>query len=412
MISYISMKSKNVRAEKNMINLQKNEKNKEKQMKKFRLNKLFLASIAVFAITANLSAHAEFVVLDKDGGSSTSSTTVLSNTNTNNTNASTYSGASISNSSSNVAQVGTPDDSVNKPLKGFAKDLPLVTVLKQITPSGWVAKKDGPVDVNQTASWEGGSNWVDTLSQLAQNNNFSAIINWDKKELRILPKSSSSVSNINSNTHTFTSTTNTPIVQGGVSTTSTTTYETDKKVVTSSATPVVSNVKDSGSVFELADNNGNFAKHEEKSVVVANLPASTSHTTSSVAPTTVNTINGIKTTTTVISQPVVNGSTQAIQQTWVLVKGKTLRDNVQDWANKAGWHLAWLGSDYPVDVPATFTGAFDDENGPIAALSNAYSQADQPLIFDFKAANRTLVVKNYSLEQRFFKDKINLENAQ
>lgn len=396
-----------------MINLQKNEKNKEKQMKKFKLNKLFLASLAIFAITANISAQAEFVVLDKDGGSS--STTVLSN-------ASTSTNTSNSNlvSSGNVAQIGTPDDSINKPLKGFAKDLPLVTILKQITPSGWVAKKDGPVDTNQTASWEGGSNWVDTLNQLAQNNNFSAIINWDKKELKILPKGSSAVANINSssdlssNTHTFTSTTNTPIVQGGVSSSTTTTYETDKKVVTTSGSTNNVAKNNSNSVFELADNNGNFKPEAKPVVTVANLPAnSNSNVNTSVAtPTTVNTINGIKTTTTVISQPVVNGSNQAVQQTWVLSKGKTLRDNVQDWANKAGWHLAWLGSDYPVDVPATFTGTFDDENGPIAALSNAYSQADQPLIFDFKSANRTLVVKNYSLEQRFFKDKINLDNSQ
>lgn len=398
-----------------MINLQKNEKNKEKQMKKFKLNKLFLASLAIFAITANISAQAEFVVLDKDGGSS--STTVLSNAST-----STSTNTSNSNlvSSGNVAQIGTPDDSINKPLKGFAKDLPLVTILKQITPSGWVAKKDGPVDTNQTASWEGGSNWVDTLNQLAQNNNFSAIINWDKKELKILPKGSSAVANINSssdlssNTHTFTSTTNTntPIVQGGVSSSTTTTYETDKKVVTTSGSANNVAKNNSSSVFELADNNGNFKPEAKPVVTVANLPANSNVNTSVATPTTVNTINGIKTTTTVISQPVVNGSNQAVQQTWVLSKGKTLRDNVQDWANKAGWHLAWLGSDYPVDVPATFTGTFDDENGPIAALSNAYSQADQPLIFDFKAANRTLVVKNYSLEQRFFKDKINLDNSQ
>lgn len=404
-----------------MINLQKNEKNKEKQMKKFTLNKLFLASLAMFSISASIASHADFVVLDKDNSNGVSATTALSDTS---------SASSALSSASNVAQVGTPDDSINKPLKGFAKDLPLVTVLKQITPSGWVAKKDGPVDVSQTASWEGGSNWVDTLNQVANNNNFSAIINWDKKELKILPKgaasnvnSASLNSNANSNTHTFVSTTDTPIVHGGVSTSTTTTYETDKKVISTTNANTHSAPASNSSVFELADNNGNFSTPATVTtstvavapkVVTKSAPIITTSANSNVnnGATTVNTINGIKTTTTVISEGVVNGSDQAVQQTWILSKDKTLRDNVQAWANKAGWHLAWLASDYPVDVPATFTGTFDDEKGPIAALSNAYSQAEQPLIFDFKSANRTLVVKNYSYEQRFFKDKINLDNSQ
>lgn len=398
-----------------MINLQKNEKNKDKQMKKFTLNKLFLASVAMFAMSAVNVAHADFVVLDKDGGNSNSTaatTTMSTYNNTNNIN---------SVSSNNIVQIGTPDDSINKPLKGFAKDLPLVTVLKQITPSGWVAKKEGSVDVNQSTSWEGGSNWVDTLSQLANNNNFSAIVNWNKKELKIVPKGtvSPSISNSNSNnnvsnvttsnTHTFVSTTNTPIIQGGTNSTTTTTYETDKKVV-SSASNAKPNNNNGSSVFELADNNGNFSAPIKQ--VVANNPTSITSPSNTLAPTTVNTVNGIKTTTTVISQPVVNGANQAIQQTWTLEKGKSLKENVMDWAKKAGWHVAWNGSDYPIDVPATFTGTFDDENGPIAALSNAYAQAEQPLIFDFKSANRTLVVSNYSYEQRFFKDKINVENSQ
>ena len=39
-----------------------------------------------------------------------------------------------------LTQVGSPSG-VMEPLKGFAKDLPLVAVMRQITPNGWIVKK-------------------------------------------------------------------------------------------------------------------------------------------------------------------------------------------------------------------------------------------------------------------------------
>lgn len=92
----------------------------------------------------------------------------------------------ISNNSksTNIVHIGTPV--VSAPLKGFSK-LPLISVLHQITPNGWVVKKNrnsvGDLDLQQIVSWEGGSNWYETLNKIAAEKNLEATINWNTKEI-------------------------------------------------------------------------------------------------------------------------------------------------------------------------------------------------------------------------------------
>ncbi len=71
-------------------------------------------------------------------------------------------------------------------LKGFANNTPLLIVLKQITPAGWKAAKIGEVNLDKKVSWKGGKNWIETLAVLAKNNNFSAEVDFDKKELTVV----------------------------------------------------------------------------------------------------------------------------------------------------------------------------------------------------------------------------------
>lgn len=104
-----------------------------------------------------------------------------------------------------VTQIGTASNhpSHKKELKGFAKDLPLITVMKQITPNGWIVKKsdseDSKVDIQKLVSWEGGNTWIDTLEVVAHNYHLNASVNWDDKvitlsnSIKIVPKAKKSV---------------------------------------------------------------------------------------------------------------------------------------------------------------------------------------------------------------------------
>ena len=88
-----------------------------------------------------------------------------------------------------LIQMGSPSG-VIEPLKGFAKDLPLVAVMRQITPNGWIVKKsdndDNKLNTEMLVSWQGGSNWVETLGTLVRNYPFNASLNWDKKEITLM----------------------------------------------------------------------------------------------------------------------------------------------------------------------------------------------------------------------------------
>lgn len=88
-----------------------------------------------------------------------------------------------------LTQVGSPSG-VMEPLKGFAKDLPLVAVMRQITPNGWVVKKSdtesNKLNTDMLVSWQGGSNWVETLGTLVKSYPVNASVNWDRKEITLM----------------------------------------------------------------------------------------------------------------------------------------------------------------------------------------------------------------------------------
>jgi Toxin co-regulated pilus biosynthesis protein Q len=88
-----------------------------------------------------------------------------------------------------LTQIGSPSG-VMEPLKGFAKDLPLVAVMRQITPNGWIVKKsdndNNKLNTEMLVSWQGGSNWVETLGTLVKSYPVNASVNWDRKEITLM----------------------------------------------------------------------------------------------------------------------------------------------------------------------------------------------------------------------------------
>lgn len=96
-----------------------------------------------------------------------------------------------SSSNGGLIQVGSKDNSIEntKLLKGFANNLPLLTVMKQITPNGWIVKKNdqnsNKLDIKQPISWEGGKNWLETLIIIANNYGINVVVNWDEKTITL-----------------------------------------------------------------------------------------------------------------------------------------------------------------------------------------------------------------------------------
>lgn len=95
--------------------------------------------------------------------------------------------ASTSKSAAGLTQVGVPAGP-QPVVRGMAKDIALITALKQVVPTGWKAKRAGELDVNQLVGWRAdGRTWVELLQELAVSNKFSVLVDWDRHEVTVAP---------------------------------------------------------------------------------------------------------------------------------------------------------------------------------------------------------------------------------
>ena len=242
-----------------------------------------------------------------------------------------------------LVEIGTAQKGLSN-LKGFAKDLPLIAVLKQITPNEWIVKKakGKNLDLQKQVSWTGGKNWVETLKDVVENNKIDAVINWDKKE----------------------------VVLSEVEVKQAVVEQVVSPVAPTQTVSTVATAKPTGSigVFELSTdvvtqgNSGQVVREE-------------------VAP--------------VVNVPVV--------KSWGFEGKDNLKDVVLSWGKAAGYKVVYTGENYPIDKedPRVLQGDFDAEEGPIKQLSIDYgpqSRVKKPLSFIF-FQNRTLVVEDLRYEQ-------------
>ena len=248
-----------------------------------------------------------------------------------------------------LIEVGTAQKGLSN-LKGFAKDLPLIAVLKQITPNEWVVKKakGKNLDLQKQVSWSGGKNWVETLKDVAENNKIDAVVNWDKKEVVL--------SEVEAKT---------AVVEQVVSPVSP--NPTVSNVATAKATNAIG-------VFELSTDvvtQGNSGQTVAQEVApVKEVPPAP------VAP---------------------------VVKSWGFEGKDNLKDVVLSWGKAAGYKVVYTGENYPIDKedPRILQGDFDAEEGPIKQLSIDYgpqSRVKKPLSFIF-FQNRTLVVEDLRYEQ-------------
>lgn len=88
---------------------------------------------------------------------------------------------------------------------------------------------------------------------------------------------------------------------------------------------------------------------------------------------------------------------------WRVNTNKSLRENLTEWAEKAGWRLAWdhgLMIDYPVEHDAVFTGDLVGEDGAIDRILSSYRNADVPLRARFFQGNNVILVLRGGFEQQ------------
>lgn len=84
-----------------------------------------------------------------------------------------------------------------------------------------------------------------------------------------------------------------------------------------------------------------------------------------------------------------------IPQVWRLETDKSIRGNLEVWAQKAGWKVAWdkkLRIDYPVVFNATFTGKFEGKGGVVDQLIISLKDEDVPLKANFYQGNSVVVI--------------------
>jgi Toxin co-regulated pilus biosynthesis protein Q len=250
-----------------------------------------------------------------------------------------------------LTQVGVPSGSLPL-LKGFAKDLPLITIMKQITPAGWVVKKDDKptnlLDVNMSVSWGGGKTWIETLGSLVQDFGLNAQVDWNTKEIVLSPlEKVKNQMNVVAPTHV---TASVPVVQ-----------EQGKIAVFEMGAPTVQ-VKQSKDQVAIG------------APVVDNVVK-------------VSAENGLE-----------------LVPSWKTDTTLTLKENIEKWAAKVGYKVVWMGKDYPVDNEISYKGNFDSKDGPIKQIADDYgpkSRLTVPLSFQFYQ-NQTLVVENLKFEQAGF----------
>lgn len=92
-------------------------------------------------------------------------------------------------SSKGIFQSSGMRDKNEELLEGYAKNLPLVEVLKQILPEGWKATAVKNADINQKVSWQGGQSWDKTLEKVTIENGLYIHLNWNEKTVRVLDNS-------------------------------------------------------------------------------------------------------------------------------------------------------------------------------------------------------------------------------
>jgi hypothetical protein len=75
---------------------------------------------------------------------------------------------------------------------------------------------------------------------------------------------------------------------------------------------------------------------------------------------------------------------------WCLYQGKTLKQALNSWSQRAGWTLQWeFRHDYPIVITTCFKGSFSQA---LQAVTRAYEPAEHPFYLDLYPQQRLAIV--------------------
>lgn len=84
---------------------------------------------------------------------------------------------------------------------------------------------------------------------------------------------------------------------------------------------------------------------------------------------------------------------------WLAEEGRTLKDLLTEWSDRAGWRLIWNSNrNYTLDAGAMFRGRFADVS---SALIRAFGRAAPAPVGTFYKGNRVLVVETLEDENAY-----------
>lgn len=219
---------------------------------------------------------------------------------------------------------------------GWAKDMPLSLAVRQVIPSDFSVNENG-VPLSQLVSWSGDLSWPVVLDELSRHGNFISHIDWNKKEVSLAP--------------------------AFVSRQSLSARPTQEPVEKPMVIADTSHKDNSPSI-----STGVYSKDD----------------VSTLSTRVIRSTDVVSTQTTVVSS----------HNSWTLDPKMTLRQNIEKWAEKVGWHVVWEAADYPIIAPASFTGEFASPTGPLARLIAAYERSDQPLVAKLTTMDKVVYVRN------------------
>jgi len=222
-----------------------------------------------------------------------------------------------------AAEIPAPASKEEKPVRGFANNVPLAVALRQILPTEYGFSVDQDVNMGMLVSWRGGKAWQATVQDMLQGVGLSMreqgqMVSIGRNAERAPAPASAPAKTLSAEPSAPLSLTPSR-------------YETNpSKVLTAPA----------GQMKEMPAPSKAAPAYE---------PAPVSQPVSMIEP-----IN-------IASAPDLPSLSMDTPDVWVAERGQTLRGAIEKWSAKLGIEVSWQAEyDYPVQVPFAFTGTYQD----------------------------------------------------
>lgn len=246
-------------------------------------------------------------------------------------------------------------------VKGFANNLAIKDVLEQIVPSDWKVEVSDKVNLSQKVSFKGGKPWDSILNEVSYNK-FNTYISWSDKKITIKPKIE-----IQKQTKIKSQIQNQDVVK-----------------VAKKESRELKNTTRTRFMYDPSTQSKNVTTVKEQALPIVERNYSSHSTPSNFLVKNHNKdgkVKGIE-------------YAQIKQKTWLLSKKLTLKENIEAWAKKEGWSVAWKAPDYNVIADARFTGELDSEDGPIISILKNYEDSNLPLKINILGGNKVIHVES------------------